>query len=196
MVYEAETTVDLFVVNTVLKEEEDMITKRMEEIGHGRSLNLGHVKKEIEAIKTEVKEMYDKRTYGVQTVNNVGNFSIDRDTSRATNSSKLEGEEETMVGFEQETMILKEQLTGGSKQLKIISIVGMAGQGKTTLAARVYNDDLVTYHFPDTRAWITVSQKYQNKGLLLGLLSSVLQCTSDQISNTSDEGLSQKLYQS
>ncbi|KAI8538754.1 hypothetical protein RHMOL_Rhmol09G0128500 [Rhododendron molle] len=46
VVYEAETTIDLFVVNTVLKEEEGMITKRMEEIGHGRSLNLGHVKKD------------------------------------------------------------------------------------------------------------------------------------------------------
>ncbi|KAE9450868.1 hypothetical protein C3L33_17234, partial [Rhododendron williamsianum] len=65
VVYEAETAVDLFIVNTVLKdeEEENMITKRLEEIGisektgHDRSLNLGHVKKEIEAIKTEVNEM-------------------------------------------------------------------------------------------------------------------------------------------
>ncbi|XP_058181712.1 putative late blight resistance protein homolog R1A-10 [Rhododendron vialii] len=225
VVYEAETAVDLFLANTVLKEaeEENMITKLTKKISFrpkklmkkigilGRSLTLGHVKIEIEVIKTEMNEMYDKRTCGVQTVNNVGNFSIDRDTSRATNSSKWEGEEETMVGFEQETMILKEQLTGGSKQLKIISIVGMAGQGKTTLATRVYNDSFVTYYFPDTRAWITVSQEYQKRDLLLGLLRSVLQIQHKrdlllgllssvlqihQISDNSDEVLAQKLYKS
>ncbi|KAF7133391.1 hypothetical protein RHSIM_Rhsim09G0087600 [Rhododendron simsii] len=75
VVYEAETAVDLFVVKTVLKDEEEdnMITKLMKKIGilgkfgYGRSLNLGHVKKEIKAIKTEMNEMYDRRTCGVQT---------------------------------------------------------------------------------------------------------------------------------
>ncbi|XP_058181287.1 putative disease resistance RPP13-like protein 3 [Rhododendron vialii] len=205
VVYEAETAVDLFIVNTAWKEKEDIITKRMEEIGisektgHDRSLNLGHVKKEIEAIKTEVNKMYDKRTQSVQMVNNVEIFSIDRDASRATNNSKCEGEgegegegeEETMVGFEQETMILKEQLTGGSKQLKIISIVGMAGLGKTTLATRVYKDPLVAYYFY-MRAWISVSQEYRKRDLLLGLLSC-----NNQISNPiNDEVLPQSLYKS
>ncbi|KAI8538757.1 hypothetical protein RHMOL_Rhmol09G0128800 [Rhododendron molle] len=50
------------------EEEENRIKKIMKKTGHGRSLNLGHVKKEIEAIKTEVKEMDDKRTCGVHTL--------------------------------------------------------------------------------------------------------------------------------
>ncbi|XP_057493133.1 uncharacterized protein LOC130779229 [Actinidia eriantha] len=47
-----------------------------------------------------------------------------RDSSRAYTPT---GEEETIVGFEDEVMIIKEQLTGLPKQLDVISIVGMPG---------------------------------------------------------------------
>ncbi|KAF7112209.1 hypothetical protein RHSIM_RhsimUnG0257400 [Rhododendron simsii] len=98
VVYEAEIAVDLFIVNTVLKEEEEaeenMIAKLIKKIGilgktgHNCSLNLGHLKKEIEAIRTEAKEMYDKRTYNVQTVNNriIGTLVIS--SSSCSSSSK------------------------------------------------------------------------------------------------------------
>ncbi|XP_057488157.1 receptor-like protein 47 [Actinidia eriantha] len=46
------------------------------------------------------------------------------DSSRAYPSIR---EEETIVGFEEEVFIIKEQLTGVRKQLDVISIVGMPG---------------------------------------------------------------------
>ncbi|XP_057493228.1 putative late blight resistance protein homolog R1A-10 isoform X1 [Actinidia eriantha] len=104
------------------------------------------------------------------------------------------GEEETIVGFEEEVLIIKEQLTGVPKQLDVVSIVGMPGIGKTTLAIKVYNDPLVAYHF-HVRAWITISQEYVKRDLLCGLLSSGKHHTNgvDQIS---DEELAQRLYKS
>ncbi|XP_057493047.1 putative late blight resistance protein homolog R1B-16 isoform X2 [Actinidia eriantha] len=104
------------------------------------------------------------------------------------------GEEETIVGFEEEVLIIKEQLTGVPKQLDVVSIVGMPGIGKTTLAIKVYNDPLVAYHF-HIRAWITISQEYVKRDLLCGLLSSGKHHTNgvDQIS---DEELAQRLYKS
>ncbi|CDP15578.1 unnamed protein product [Coffea canephora] len=52
-----------------------------------------------------------------------------------------------VVGYKDEAEQLICQLTRGSKQLDIVSIVGMPGQGKTTLANEVYRDALITCHF-------------------------------------------------
>lgn len=109
-----------------------------------------------------------------------------------SNGSTSSWEEESMVGFQEEAMMIKEQLTGGPKQLEVISIVGMAGLGKTTLATNLYKDGLIEYHF-HIRAWISVSQVYSKRDLLIRLVSSVVPQISgiDQMSN---EKLSEKLY--
>ncbi|XP_047947010.1 putative late blight resistance protein homolog R1B-14 [Salvia hispanica] len=54
----------------------------------------------------------------------------------------------------------------------IISITGMGGIGKTTLAKAVFEDDQVGNHFP-VRAWITVSQNYQIENVYEELLLSL-----------------------
>ncbi|PHT77641.1 hypothetical protein T459_15693 [Capsicum annuum] len=77
-----------------------------------------------------------------------------------------------IVGFEEETNWLIIKLTSGPKDLDVISITGMPGSGKTTLAYKVYNDESVCSHF-DLRAWCTVDQEYDEKRLLVKLLNQV-----------------------
>ncbi|XP_009796760.1 putative late blight resistance protein homolog R1A-3 [Nicotiana tabacum] len=70
-----------------------------------------------------------------------------------------------IVGFEEEKNLLISQLTNRLAELDVISIIGMPGAGKTTLAYKVFNDKSVTSHF-DIRAWCTVDQEYDSKKVL------------------------------
>ncbi|KAF3626419.1 putative lysine-specific demethylase JMJ14-like [Capsicum annuum] len=77
-----------------------------------------------------------------------------------------------IVGFKEETKWLISKLTCGPKDLDVISITGMPGSGKTTLAYKVYNDESVCSHF-DLHAWCTVDQEYDEKKLLMKLFNQV-----------------------
>ncbi|KAL8053059.1 hypothetical protein ABFS82_05G048400 [Erythranthe guttata] len=121
--------------------------------------------------------------------------------------------ESTIVGMENDLVKIKDQLTGSSCNLEITTIVGMGGIGKSTLAKMLYDDPLIVYHFY-VRAWITVSQDYRVKTMLLGLIRFVAQLTDDVcakydepdeqnrvvlkdgINQLSDQSLAEQLYRS
>ncbi|XP_031091575.1 putative late blight resistance protein homolog R1B-17 [Ipomoea triloba] len=87
------------------------------------------------------------------------------------NSSKFDS---TMVGcHEVFNKILDQLLTQQTtKGRQVVSIVGMGGIGKTTLAHKLYQHPSITSHF-DKRAWVTVSQAYNVEQMLQCLLSCV-----------------------
>ncbi|KAH0657758.1 hypothetical protein KY289_026506 [Solanum tuberosum] len=68
-------------------------------------------------------------------------------------------------------MIIR-KLTSGPADLDVISITGMPGSGKTTLAYKVYNDKSVSSHF-DIRVWCTVGHEYDEKKLFHKILNQV-----------------------
>ncbi|KAL0464115.1 UNVERIFIED_CONTAM: putative late blight resistance proteinR1B-16 [Sesamum latifolium] len=71
----------------------------------------------------------------------------------------------------------------------------MGGIGKTTLAKNIFNDSLVVYHF-HTRVWITVSQDYRLRELLLALVASLTNQKTVDLSNKMDEELAEHVYKS
>ncbi|KAK1381276.1 hypothetical protein POM88_028020 [Heracleum sosnowskyi] len=98
---------------------------------------------------------------------------------------KSEYEGEVFVGFQEETTTLLQQLASiTKKQLEVISIVGMAGIGKTTLATRLYNHPYVVSYFY-VRACVTCSQVYRKKELMLAILRSVTQ-NNDEVCGMND----------
>ncbi|KAK4402256.1 putative late blight resistance proteinR1A-10 [Sesamum angolense] len=95
--------------------------------------------------------------------------------SRAADSSRSVASNESLpVGLDEDLLHLKDRLTGLPSNLNIISIVGMGGIGKTTLARNLYNDRLIEDRF-DTRAWVVVSQNYHVQELLTILVNSTRQ---------------------
>ncbi|XP_019150021.1 PREDICTED: putative late blight resistance protein homolog R1A-4 [Ipomoea nil] len=86
-----------------------------------------------------------------------------------------------MVGRARDCERIKDHLFLGTWYLEVLSIVGMAGIGKTTLISSVYQDPEVASHF-DVRSWVSMPGGYNNVSqLLLALLWTLLPEPDDEI---------------
>ncbi|CAI9117721.1 OLC1v1019177C1 [Oldenlandia corymbosa var. corymbosa] len=97
---------------------------------------------------------------------------------------------EILVDLVDEEKAIVDRLTRGSSQRDVVSIVGMPGIGKSTLARKVFNNPNVMCDF-DRRAWCYVSQSYSKRELLLELLSHNDGLTKDISRLTDDDLLSE-----
>ncbi|XP_019197941.1 PREDICTED: putative late blight resistance protein homolog R1B-8 [Ipomoea nil] len=95
-------------------------------------------------------------------------------------ASKLQ-DDAIMVGHAQELEKMKEMLLQRSTQERqVISIVGMGGIGKTTMAKNIYDDPSIRFRF-HLLGWATVSQDYDLRRILQDLYGCVAQMTDKEI---------------
>ncbi|CAA6664019.1 unnamed protein product [Spirodela intermedia] len=113
---------------------------------------------EIEAIKAKIDEINGRRkTYGIDNLGGEPERQIDN-TVRERRRVVLHAPDADLVGMDEEkNRILRHLLDGSRKRRSVISIVGMGGLGKTTLAKRVFNEAKAEF---DHSVWIDVSQQY------------------------------------
>ncbi|KAL2229736.1 UNVERIFIED_CONTAM: putative late blight resistance protein R1B-16 [Sesamum indicum] len=101
----------------------------------------------------------------------------------------------TVVGLDEDLIKLKDRLTSLENKLEVIPMIGMGGIGKTTLARNLYNDRLIISHF-DTCAWIVISQDYDVRAILLGLLACIVGKLTDDMLQQKNSQLAVTLYKS
>ncbi|KAE9452634.1 hypothetical protein C3L33_15465, partial [Rhododendron williamsianum] len=78
-------------------------------------------------------------------------------------------QEANLVGIDKPKSHLIRWLVDEDPQLKVLSIAGMGGLGKTTLMKKVYDDATVKRHFQN-HAWITVSETFKVEELLKNMI--------------------------
>ncbi|KAL8504231.1 hypothetical protein ACS0TY_022822 [Phlomoides rotata] len=123
---------------------------------------LTHLNQNIVPIRTELQDITQNYKFGGLTVAELP-FHDKRNTEV----------NDVTVGFEDKTEeILYQLVGGGTESLQVISILGMPGLGKTTLANKLYNHPSVSCRF-DKLSWCVVSQTYETQSILANILSHI-----------------------
>uniref|UniRef100_A0A7N0ZYJ7 Uncharacterized protein n=1 Tax=Kalanchoe fedtschenkoi TaxID=63787 RepID=A0A7N0ZYJ7_KALFE len=134
---------------------------------------------EIAKIMVKVSEISSRRQrYGL----NAEAFSSSHSTIAHTKLMDLRrsapyANNEDMVGLTETISYLTDELTNGEKGRFVISIFGMGGLGKTTLARKLY--DTLRQHSFKSHAWVCVSQDYNSREILLKLIKSMINPTKE-----------------
>lgn len=182
--YEAEDIIDTFVVHAAMQKQRNALKRVFHALDHTNMLR--SVSEDIKSIKVKIKEIYDKKMFGIESLQS-------GEPSRKPSARKRAPsvEEENVVGFDEEARTVVERLTNGPAQLEVVSVVGMGGLGKTTLAKKVYSDPSIEYHFY-IRAWVYMSQQYCRREVFLGILDSMGPIT-DQVYKMNEDRLAEEL---
>ncbi|KAM3266959.1 hypothetical protein P3L10_003954 [Capsicum annuum] len=103
----------------------------------------------------------------------------------------------TIVGMEDDFKTVVDHLTAQTDELTVTPVVGMGSIGKSTLATRVYHDQFTGHRF-DTCAWVTVSENYNERQVLLDVVSSIrrINKTDESIKNINSDQLAEIAYRS
>ncbi|XP_026431845.1 disease resistance protein RPP8-like [Papaver somniferum] len=76
-----------------------------------------------------------------------------------------------IIGLEEHTKTLQTELMKDDERRYVVSIVGVGGLGKTTLAKKIYKHDIVMSRF-DCHAWSSISQQFNPGDSLLQLIKT------------------------
>ncbi|CAL5381526.1 unnamed protein product [Camellia sinensis] len=177
--YDADDVIDKFIIKVAFKRETGTgilnVLVRYSCV-FKNSISIHKVGVEIKSIKTKIASIRTSlETYGVSAIHEGESSSSEK--QRLLRQSYPHIVEEDIVGLDDDLKIIAKHLVREERQCRVVSIWGMGGLGKTTLAKKVYNQSDVRRHF-DSFAWTFISQQCNTRevleDILIGLTSPSL----------------------
>ncbi|GAB4837762.1 hypothetical protein Ancab_039627 [Ancistrocladus abbreviatus] len=181
IVFRAEDVIDTYILQVASLNNEDGNFPA----GPVRSLDqtflIQQVGKDIQAIVTGLREAFE-RLQRYQVPRAIAREGVSNDNNRPKQAGNYKvltyghTDDGYFVGREDDIEKLVRLVTGKnysgegcSQGARVVAIVGGGGVGKTTLARKIYKDERVKDHFRRS-AWVTISQQWNTKDLLLQIL--------------------------
>nr|AHB79188.1 CC-NBS-LRR disease resistance protein [Cicer arietinum] len=166
----AEDVIDTFIANVAVYKRKNLLKRMLHSVGHAKLLH--DVAEKIDKIKNTLKEINENKIKYYQ--DSSDQTREDGMKMQSLHILRSNVEVKDVVGFVHESEVVINRLIGeGSLHLNVVSIIGMGGLGKTTLARKIYNSDKVKKHF-NCLAWVYVSNECRTKEILLGLLKHLM----------------------
>ncbi|KAL8127778.1 hypothetical protein AgCh_014631 [Apium graveolens] len=134
-----------------------------------KEANLYDIGKDIESLKEKIIGIKSRRDeYRINDI--IINTPDVQQRKRTFLRAASFDHEDDVIGFQDDVQTLLAQLGNGHPFLKLISIHGMGGLGKSTLASKLYHSSALS-HFK-SRAWVCVSEEYEITHVLRTIIKS------------------------
>ncbi|XXG71159.1 hypothetical protein AAC387_Pa07g0476 [Persea americana] len=170
--YDAEDVIDIFIYSQ--RRRRGFVERVQRYICIPIELRTRHkVAKKIKRIKAKISDITRSReTYGIRDINE-GKQEANSSSQSSQGRRRLFAllEETEVVGQQEVINTVKEQLMSEESRRCVISIVGMGGLGKTTLAKKVYH--AIKHEF-DCHAFVYLSEQFGIKDVLMRIITCVM----------------------
>ncbi|KAL1532689.1 putative late blight resistance protein R1B-16 [Salvia divinorum] len=154
VVYEVEDAIDAFVTDAMEKKSTSSFLKFWKP-----SVNLNDIGVKVEVVKRKVEEAR----------NDFASLNVDDEDNYAKLEVVRTPRQKDVVGFTDVAEELVGHLTQETDYFDVVSLIGMFGLGKTTLAWQIFNNPEIIYKFP-VRIWLPISDNFSNKDIFLAIL--------------------------
>lgn len=170
LAFDAEDAMDFFILKTEQQRQRNIGLRFI--CYPSRLITLHRLGNQIEVINRRIEKILENKSKYAKLLESVETSSHSNNGLTWKMPRDPIDEKIDVVGFENEAAKLKELLTQGEDQRRhVISIAGMGGSGKTTLAKNVYHDIKKDF---ESCAWINVSQEYSIIDILHKTIAQVV----------------------